>query len=67
VTRLWRILLDDLHPARDIGIKCSGPVARVGVMTDTKGTSAREVAVEREFGRTGRTWKANINKILVVP
>jgi len=57
----------DLHPARDIRIKCSSPVARVGVMTDTKRTLAREIAVEREFGRTGRTWTANINKILVAP
>ena len=60
-------MLDDLHPARDIGIKCSGPVARIVVMTNTKRTLAREISVEKEFGRTGRTWTANINKVLFAP
>jgi len=67
VTGLWGILLDDLHPARDIRVKWAGPVARVGVMTDTNRTLARETAVRRECGRTGCRWTANINKVLVAP
>jgi len=58
-------MLDDLHPARDIRVKWAVPVARVEVMTDTNRTLARETAVERGCGRTGRRWTANINKVLV--
>jgi hypothetical protein len=32
-------------------------------MTYTNRTLAREIAVEREFGRPARTWTANINKV----
>jgi hypothetical protein len=62
-TRLRRILIDDRHTARDITMKWAGLVARIVVMTDTNRTLAREIAVEREFGRPERTWTANINKV----
>jgi hypothetical protein len=67
VIRLWRILLDDSHSARDIKMKWTGLVARVGVMRDTNRTLARETAVEREFGRTGSTWTENINTVFKSP
>jgi len=44
-------------------MKWAGLVARIVVMTDTNRTLAREIAVEREFGRPERTWRANTNKV----